>query len=55
MSVYVIDASIAAKWFFDENLSGAARGVLNQEHRLFAPDFFLLEMDSSGSFFAAFN
>ena len=46
MSVYVVDASVAAKWFFDEPLAEDARRVLRRGNRLYAPDFFLLEMDN---------
>ena len=45
MNTYVIDASVAAKWFFNEEHSDSARRVLSQENRLHAPDLILLEMD----------
>ena|SRR5208337_3634276 len=46
MSIYVVDASIAAKWFFDEPLSDEATRLLDTSHVLHVPDFFLLEIDS---------
>ena len=46
MSVYVVDASIAAKWFLNESHSDEACLVLHSGHELHAPDFFLLEMDN---------
>lgn len=46
MSVYVVDASIAAKWFLNESHAGEACLVLHSGHELHAPDFLLLEMDS---------
>ncbi len=46
MSFYVVDASVAAKWFLNEVHSPAALGILKDGNELHAPDFFLLEMDS---------
>lgn len=46
MSVFVVDASIAAKWFIDEEHGAAALSVLDEKNELHAPDFLLLEMDS---------
>lgn len=46
MSVHVVDASVAAKWFLDEDLCDETRGVLHTGYSLHAPDFLLLEMDS---------
>lgn len=46
MSVLIIDASVAAKWFVEEEHSDAALSVLKEGNRLHAPDFLLLEMDS---------
>ena len=46
MSIYVVDASVAAKWFFDEPLSDEATRLLDASHVLHVPDFFLLEIDS---------
>jgi len=42
----VVDASVAAKWFADEEHSERALGLLRNKIRLAAPDQFLLEMDS---------
>ncbi len=44
--IIVIDASVAAKWFFNEEHSGAALTLLDNSFELVAPDFFFLEMDS---------
>lgn len=46
MSVHVVDASVVAKWFLDEDLCDEARRVLHIGYSLHAPDFLLLEMDS---------
>ena len=46
MSDYVVDASAAAKWFFDEPHAEAARVLLRPGIRLSAPDFLLVEMDN---------
>ena len=46
MSVYVVDASVAGKWFLDEEHSGAARSLLAGHDVLHAPDFLLLELDN---------
>ncbi|NIA20983.1 MAG: PIN domain-containing protein [Anaerolineaceae bacterium] len=46
MSVYVVDASVAVKWFLDEPHSDAALAVLSDRNQLHAPDFFLIEIDS---------
>lgn len=46
MSVLVIDANVAAKWFIEEEQTEAALSVLKESNRLHAPDFLLLEMDS---------
>jgi len=46
VSVYVIDASVAAKWFADEEHKQAARRALSGQHELHAPDFLLIEMDN---------
>ena len=47
MSVYVVDASVAAKWFApDEEHADAAFALLQENPRLHAPDFLLLEMDN---------
>lgn len=44
--IIVIDASVAAKWFFDEEHSMAALNLLENPFELNAPDFFFLEMNS---------
>ena len=46
MSIYIVDASIAAKLFLVEEYADDALAVMEGDHRLHAPDFFLLEMDS---------
>lgn len=46
MSVYIVDASVAAKWFVNEEYSDKALSILTEENRLHGPDFLLLEMDS---------
>ena len=46
MSVLIIDASVAAKWFIEEEDSDAALSVLKEGNQLHAPDFLLLVMDS---------
>lgn len=44
--IVVVDASVAAKWFFDEEHSVAALNLLGNPFELSAPDFFFLEFDS---------
>ncbi len=46
MSVFIVDASVAAKWFIKEEHADAALSVLDEKNQLHAPDFLLLEMDS---------
>jgi predicted nucleic acid-binding protein len=47
LSTYVVDASVAAKWFApDEDHADAAFALLEHNPRLHAPDFFLLELDN---------
>lgn len=46
MSIYVVDASVAAKWFTEEEHAEEALRLLVGENPLHAPDFFMLEMDS---------
>lgn len=43
MSVYVVDASVAMKWFVPEPYSESAVTLLNAEHDLHAPDFLFVE------------
>ena len=40
-----MDASVAAKWFLNEPHTAEARRLLQPERRLYAPDYFLVEMD----------
>ncbi|WP_025321631.1 type II toxin-antitoxin system VapC family toxin [Deferrisoma camini] len=42
--ICVVDASVAAKWFFDEPLTPNARAVLGRHEGLIAPDLVLLEV-----------
>jgi len=46
VSVFIVDASVVAKWFIEEEHSEAALSVLREKNRLHAPDFLFLEMDS---------
>ena len=46
MTVTVVDASVAAKWFVEEEHDEAALALLDRRYQLHAPDFFLLEMDN---------
>ncbi len=47
MSLYVVDASIAAKWFAEEEEHSKAAFTLTAgRDELHAPDFFFLEMDN---------
>ena len=46
MTVLVLDASVAAKWFFPERHTQEARRVLETASALHAPDTFLLEVDN---------
>jgi hypothetical protein len=46
MSVYVVDASVAAKWFAEEEHSEIALSILAEQHELHAPDFLMLEIDN---------
>ncbi|MCX5671625.1 MAG: type II toxin-antitoxin system VapC family toxin [Planctomycetota bacterium] len=46
MSDYVVDASVAAKWFFAEVHGEEALRLLEPRHRLYAPDFLLVEFDN---------
>ena len=39
----VIDASVACKWFFEEDLSSEARALAESDAVLFAPDMILVE------------
>ena len=44
--IAIVDASVAAKWFFEEVHTEAALRLLDPRHRLYAPDFFLVEVDN---------
>ena len=46
MSVFVVDSSVAAKWFFPEPHSEEALALLDDRHELHAPDLLLMEVDS---------
>lgn len=46
MKLFVVDASVAAKWFVQEEYSSCALSVLADNAQLHAPDFMLLEIDS---------
>lgn len=46
MSVYVVDASVAAKWVFEETHTADALRLFDDGNRLHAPDFLLIELDS---------
>jgi predicted nucleic acid-binding protein len=41
---YVIDASVAAKWFFLEDFSAQADGLIARGEQLIAPDLVVLEV-----------
>ena len=43
MSLFIVDASVAIKWFMPEVHSDAALRLLAQEHTLHAPDLFFSE------------
>lgn len=44
MTRYVVDASVAIKWFVPEVYSEAAQGLLNSNHNLLVPDLFFPEI-----------
>ncbi|GAX38733.1 type II toxin-antitoxin system VapC family toxin [Nodularia sp. NIES-3585] len=44
MSKYVLDASVAIKWFVPEVHSDAARRLLASNHTFLVPDFFFAEV-----------
>jgi len=46
MSVYVVDASVAAKWFFEEAQAAAALRLRDARHQRHAPDLLLAEVDN---------
>ncbi len=45
MSIYVVDASVAAKWFLEEDYTTEAFRLLALGNTLHAPDFMLLDID----------
>ena len=46
MTGYILDASVAAKWFVREELAEKAFLLLERGYEFHAPDFFFLEADS---------
>lgn len=46
MNIFVVDASVAAKWFTEEEYSLESLAFLRNNEKLYAPDTFLLEMDN---------
>ena len=46
MNLFIVDASVVAKWFIEEEHSEAALSILNRNNKLHAPDFLFLELDS---------
>ncbi|MCX7011104.1 MAG: type II toxin-antitoxin system VapC family toxin [Candidatus Sumerlaeota bacterium] len=46
MSLLVVDASVAAKWFVNEEFTEEAVRLYESEERFDAPEYLLLEMDS---------
>ena len=46
MSLFVVDASVAIKWFLPENHSDAALRLLTQQHTLYAPDLIFSEFSN---------
>lgn len=47
MSVFVVDASVAVKWFFPEVHDAAAGRLLDGSHALLAPDLLFLEVGNA--------
>jgi len=43
---WIVDASVAAKWFFDEDLTEKARALISTDRALIAPDLILPEVCS---------
>jgi predicted nucleic acid-binding protein len=43
---WIVDASVAAKWFFDEDLTEKARALIGTDRALIAPDLILPEVCS---------
>jgi predicted nucleic acid-binding protein len=46
MNPWVVDASVAIKWFLPEDDTESALRLRGHDHRLHAPDFMLLETDN---------
>ena len=46
MSLFVVDASVAAKWVFEEVHTQQAHRLLEGSNDLHAPDFLLIEFDN---------
>jgi len=46
MSPYIVDASVAAKWFFNEAYTDAAIRLLDTRHPVHVPDLFFVELDN---------
>lgn len=46
MSLFVVDASVAIKWFLPENHSDAALRLVTQQHTLYAPDLIFSEFSN---------
>lgn len=46
MNLYVVDASVAVKWFLPEVKSEKALEILEEDAALMAPEFLKLEFDS---------
>lgn len=46
MTVFVVDASVAAKWFLQEAHSDESLALLEPGYLLHAPDYLLVEFDS---------
>lgn len=46
MTVLIVDASVAVKWFFEEDHTEDALRLLDDRFNLHAPNFLLLEADS---------
>lgn len=47
MSLYVIDCSVAVKWYVPETHSQAALALLDESHQLHAPDLLLAEFGNT--------
>ncbi len=46
MSIYIVDASVAAKWFIKEEHHEVALSLFKEGNELHTPDFLFLEMDN---------